>query len=116
MPVNANPYVSPEYLAVRIVARQREGDCCLTCRRRNHTAALNTRSIYGELEEGLSVIEVRCGAAHLDHDPWNNAPSNVAWLCRGDHLRHDLHIHLIHAEQTRVTNKDLARPLLAVGA
>jgi hypothetical protein len=27
--------------------------------------------------------------AHLDHDPANNAPDNLAWLCPTDHHRFD---------------------------
>jgi hypothetical protein len=54
------------------------------------------------------LTSVQCGVAHLDHDPANNADSNLKFLCRRCHLIHDQSKH----KDTRSTRKDSARPLL----
>jgi hypothetical protein len=44
--------------------------------------------------EGIALTGVRTtyvvlACAHLDHDPGNNAPANLAALCQRCHMRHD---------------------------
>ncbi len=41
------------------------------------------------LREGLSRMRVVLACCHLDHDPANNAPRNLAALCQRCHLKHD---------------------------
>jgi hypothetical protein len=36
-------------------------------------------------------------AAHLDHNPGNNAPGNLAWLCPTHHWMYDAHLYSIDA-------------------
>lgn len=40
-------------------------------------------------EGGLRRMRVVLSCCHLDHDPSNNAPANLAALCQRCHLRHD---------------------------
>jgi 5-methylcytosine-specific restriction endonuclease McrA len=56
----------------------------------------------------VRVIRVKIGVAHLDHDPANNADSNLRALCDWCHLHYDQ----IHHSETRARRKDAKRPLL----
>jgi len=38
---------------------------------------------------GVRTTYVVLACAHLDHDPGNNAPANLAALCQRCHMRHD---------------------------
>jgi hypothetical protein len=58
--------------------------------------------------DGMRIVFIQCGAAHLNNVAGDDRPENLAWLCRGCHLRHDLAYH----HETRATRKDAARPLL----
>ncbi len=55
-------------------------------------------------------IRVVLTLAHLDHNPTNNADSNLKFLCQWCHLNYDK----IHHRETRSTRKDSGRPLLTV--
>ena len=61
---------------------------------------------------------VRCGRpwrleiAHLDGDPANNDPANLATLCRTCHRAHDYPLWAARCRNTRGAKKDAARPLL----
>jgi hypothetical protein len=46
-------------------------------------------------------IRVILTVAHLDHDPTNNGPENLAALCQLHHLRHDADEHARNAAATR---------------
>jgi hypothetical protein len=48
----------------------------------------------GRDSPGTRWVRVVISAAHLDHDPVNRDPSNLAALCQRCHLRHDLQLHL----------------------
>jgi hypothetical protein len=57
--------------------------------------------------------------AHLDGDPTNDAPENVAVLCRTCHRRHDIvqwlaayRAYLERKRQERIDALDAARPIL----
>jgi hypothetical protein len=59
--------------------------------------------------DGMRWVGIQCGCAHLNGVANDNRDENLAWLCRGCHLRHDQGQH----RNTRSTRKDAARPLLA---
>lgn len=64
------------------------------------------------MREGLAVTKIVLTVAHLDQDPTNNAPENLAALCQACHLAHDRQQHIRNARQTRTARKDAQRPLL----
>lgn len=64
------------------------------------------------MHEGHQVTKVILTVAHLDQDPTNNAPENLAALCQRCHLEHDREQHIENARQTRITKKDDGRFLL----
>ena len=55
---------------------------------------------WGADLDQLRTTRVVLAAAHLDHDPANNAFSNLKSLCQRCHLRHDRPYHLA---QRRIT-------------
>lgn len=64
------------------------------------------------MREGHPVTKVVLTVAHLDQDPANNAPENLAALCQRCHLEHDRQQHITNARQTRIRKKDDDRFLL----
>lgn len=50
--------------------------------------------------------------AHLDGDPANMRPSNLAVLCLACHRRHDYSRWAARCRETRSARKDAGRPLL----
>ncbi|MEN6537818.1 MAG: hypothetical protein ABFD89_29470 [Bryobacteraceae bacterium] len=52
--------------------------------------------------------------AHLNQDPADNRPENVALLCQWCHNMHDAPVRAEHARETRCEKKDQARPLIEV--
>lgn len=60
------------------------------------------------------VVAVQLGVAHLDHNPENDADSNLAALCRRCHIVHDADQHKRNAALTRSDRKDRERPLLRI--
>jgi len=94
-------YRGKAWETVRQRIRERAGDRCERCGYANGTrGAIRNGRWYPAL--------IQCGCAHLDHDPTNNDDSNLAWLCRHCHLKHDAGQH----RDSRSARKDLARPLL----
>jgi hypothetical protein len=69
-----------------------------------------------DLDEGLRVLIIQCGAAHLNGVAGDDRLENLAWLCRGDHLRTDTKMHARHAHESRSLAKDESRPLLVATA
>ncbi|HEX2679551.1 MAG TPA: hypothetical protein VHM19_23035 [Polyangiales bacterium] len=51
------------------------------------------------------AVRIVLTVAHLDHDPTNNADSNLLALCQRCHLRLDRHEHAKNARQTRRARK-----------
>lgn len=49
----------------------------------------------------LRFVRVVLTIAHLDHQPENCAPENLAALCQRCHLAHDHPLHQAHARETR---------------
>ena len=108
-------YKTPEYKAARAACRDRAGDRCEQCGGGNRQVGYRIDGKFLRLALGLRLLDgkrmvlIQCGCAHLDNDPTNNAPKNLAWLCRGCHLHRDKPFHRL----TRAIRKDAARPLLA---
>ncbi len=98
-------YSTPEWQAARAACRERAGDHCEKCGRSNGSYALRR---LADKNGGAVIILVQCGAAHLNNVAGDDRPENLAWLCRGCHLRFDRYFHHV----TRATRKDAARPLL----
>jgi hypothetical protein len=97
-------YRTPQWFAARIAVRKRAGDRCEHCNASNGTTAMLRSS-----RRRLHRVEIQCGCAHLNGAAGDDRPDNLAWLCRGCHLRHDREFHKL----TRAGRKDAARPLLA---
>lgn len=55
----------------------------------------------GERMVTLRIIRIVCTVAHIDHQPENCEPSNLAFWCQRCHLRHDQVQHQQHAYETR---------------
>ncbi len=100
-------YRTPEWYAAREAVKSRSNDRCERCGGLNHTAVLRREGIFC-----LRIVIIQCGCAHLDHDPANNSPSNLAWLCRGDHLAHDTPLHVRNSREKRIAKKDHKRGIL----
>ena len=49
----------------------------------------------------VRIIEIVLTVAHLDHQPENNVPENLAALCQRCHLGHDRAYHQARAAQRR---------------
>lgn len=95
-------YQTPEWFAARDAARARSGDRCERCGLSNQTFVEKQRV------GGYVRVFIQCGAAHLNGIAGDDRPENVAWLCRGCHLKHDEGQH----RETRAIRKDLGRPIL----
>ncbi len=72
---------------------------------RSITRLAKPRLVFGTGERAIRVVLTM---AHLDHNPLNNADSNLAMLCQWCHLNYDR----LHHRDTRCERKDAARPLL----
>ena len=98
-------YRTPQWFAAREAVRARAGDRCEACGAPNGSVVVNNR--LGK------EVRIQCGCAHINNVPGDDRLDNLAWWCRGCHLRHDVPFHAPHARETRSTKKDRARPLLA---
>jgi len=106
--------------------RARSGQQCERCRAPNGKLIARARGTY-MLENGDTFNDTTgeylgCGrgsefpadrfvrvvltVAHLDHDPTNNADSNLQALCQQCHLRHDAKHHALNAAHTRRERRD----------
>lgn len=83
--------------------RARAGNACEWCGARN-----------GEPhpETGSKVVLT---TAHLDHQPENCDPQNLAALCQRCHLRYDAKHHATNARRTRADTKQRQRAIQAAG-
>ncbi len=111
-------YRTPQWFEARAIIRKQAEDRCQRCNRKNGTwivyekgriVEVTEKDAAGAKARGLRVVKIQCGAAHLNGIAGDDRLSNLAWLCRGDHLRHDRGQH----RDTRINRKDRARPLLA---
>lgn len=84
----------------RYLRSVRAGNQCEWCHARNYEPHPITSS------------KVVLTVAHFNHQPGDNRPENLVVLCQRCHLSLDREQHLENARETRLTNKDNARPLL----
>lgn len=61
-----------------------------------------------ELASAGTRCRVVLAAAHLDHDPRHNAPTNLAALCQRCHLAHDRRVHRWYGRWRRRARRALA--------
>lgn len=80
-----------EWRHIRERILKRANHQCEFCGVKNYTVRLNARIV-------LAV-------AHLDQQPENNHPQNLAALCQRCHLKHDEPFRLLHAKETRFHHK-----------
>src|SRR5579862_53980 len=85
-------YRTPEWQAARAAVRERAGDRCEQCGRKNGSTQRKRWIGRGRLTMVPSVI-IQCGAAHLNNVAGDDRPENLAWLCRGCHLHRDKEFH-----------------------
>jgi hypothetical protein len=110
-------YKTPQWLAARPVVRERAKNTCEKCGRLNRIVCFVEAPLAGtELYEGLRVLIIQCGVAHLNGVAGDDRLENLAFLCRGCHLRADVKFHVAHSHESRSQAKDEARPLLAASA
>ncbi len=88
MPRRAHAYPSYWPQLTRYVKYTRESGRCQHCGQLEGARRPNLPPPLFEVEPSPNEL-VQLGTAHLDHDETNQAPSNLAALCRGCHLRHD---------------------------
>jgi 5-methylcytosine-specific restriction endonuclease McrA len=110
-----------DWPAIREGILERAGNRCEWCGVENR--AVGYRDAQGRFHEDpagaeVMALEAEPGAvkivltvAHLDHDPTNNAKSNLAALCQQCHLRHDAREHAAHAAETRRRQREQAGQL-----
>ena len=82
---------SKEWKEIRAAIRERAGNKCEWC------GVINK----AWRDNGKKLIRVVCTVAHLDHDPGNNEPENLAFLCQRCHNRYDAK----HRAENRQKNK-----------
>lgn len=70
-------------------------------------AELDASTAEGELR-GRRVIRIVLTIAHIDHNPSNNADTNLKALCQRCHLRHDRAQHVENRRETVWRNKAAA--------
>lgn len=111
MPIRAELrhfYRTPKWKAARAACRERAGDRCEQCGRKNGAILRRKKWVGPGRKKVIPAKVVQCGAAHLNNKAGDDRPANLAWLCRGCHLHHDVPFHRL----TRATRKDAARPIL----
>lgn len=100
MPADIRRDYHPKWTLIRRLIARRADNQCEHCKAVNGTLHVHlpngqTRPIRGEaakraLAAGLKLVMIQCGVAHLDQDRDNNRFTNLAFLCRGCHLKHDM--------------------------
>jgi hypothetical protein len=103
MPIRADLlhfYRTPQWKAARAACCERASDRCEDCGEKNGNTVFRIK--------GKRRVLIQCGCSHKNNVAGDDRPKNLAWLCRGCHLRRD---QLFHHE-TRAARKDQARPLL----
>jgi hypothetical protein len=132
MPIHADLrhfYRTPEWFAARAAVRERAGDRCERCGAKNGAIVIrhgfwrgspvsgSVPNTYIELAaqdlalarlQGLSPTLIQCGCCHRNNVAGDDRPENLAWWCRGCHLRHDKP----HHRDTRAARKDRGRGVL----
>ncbi len=100
-------WYGPDWKALADQLKAAAGYCCQRCGAKHGTAIIQPDPLHpekwelietesqatGALSDGIRIIEVQIGVAHLNHKPWDRSPSNLKVLCRGCHLKHDAKHH-----------------------
>jgi hypothetical protein len=114
-------YRGPAWKATRARICARAKDRCERCHAPNHAIGYRSfrlghfvKLIDGQrfppaMEPDARLIKIQCGCAHLNGVAGDDRDENLAWLCRGCHLRHDMAQHKL----TRSMRKDAARPIIS---
>lgn len=92
MPIDYTKY-PPDWKAISLRIREREGQCCKWCGAENGKPHPQTAS------------RVVLTVAHLNHDTADNRDENLAALCQRCHLRYDAQHHAANAARTRRAKK-----------
>ena len=66
---------------------------------------MNATAGYALFGQFPDMIQIILTVAHLDHNPANNAPDNLAALCQKCHLNYDQELHQANAAKTRRRRK-----------
>lgn len=116
-------YRTPAWFAARKACRERAGDRCERCGAKNGAVGFRREGKITLVEmtekdakaalltaPWLNMVRIQCGCCHRNNVAGDDRPENLAWWCRGCHLRHDKP----HHRETRAARKDAARPLLAI--
>ncbi len=111
MPIKDKSLYPPNWKRIRAQILERAENSCELCGVENHKwirRSKRNRAIYvpslihkgtaGSLGKAIRVVLT---VAHLDHNPQNNHPDNLAALCQRCHLRHDRHQHAANSAATR---------------
>ncbi len=93
MPIKDPDLYPPDWWRISLQERVNSGWRCRFC-----------RAEQGE-PHPVTGSRVVLTVAHLDHNPQNNDPDNLAALCQKCHLAYDQQEHLHHAAQTRRRRK-----------
>ena len=125
MPVNKSLYAA-DWRQIRERIRERGGNRCEQCGIPNRAIGYREKdgefvllasdkyscdlSVDAAVEDGYKVFEVVCTVAHLDHNPTNNDPANLAFLCQKHHLALDIEQHRRNSAATRARRRYGAQP------
>ncbi len=130
MPINYENY-PPNWKAISLRIRKREGNRCKWCAAPNHTEIVRSsvepahyivfdadEAVYmfpdgqwirlSEIPDEYDIshgIKVVLTVAHLNHDITDNTDGNLAALCQRCHLRHDAKHHASNSKATRARKK-----------
>ena len=79
----------------------RIGGPCKTFGEARQLAAEEHWSRFGDEDGAYKILVIVLTVAHLDHDPTNCDPANLAAMCQRHHLAYDHQHHLANAQATR---------------
>ncbi len=128
-------YRGPAWRAVRQRILDRAKDCCEACKVPNklgiaridkypgwwftldgeahdHTGALRFIFRGSEFDSPDRLVVIRLTIAHLNRTPGDDREDNLKALCQWCHLNYDRSANQVQAKETRLNNKDAARPIL----
>lgn len=99
----------PDWKRISERTRDLAGNHCEGCGLPNHLTGyrladggfMATDGGVGEYVGASKIIRIVCTAAHVDHDPTNNHPSNLRWWCQRCHNSYDAPMRAKHAAETR---------------
>lgn len=98
-PENRHLYPSNWKSEIRPAILRRATNCCEKC------GVANDTRVRRESRLGFRMVRIVLTIAHLDHDPRNCAPENLAAWCQKCHLDYDREHHMRNAAATRRERK-----------